>query len=193
MRTELRAAACAAAIGIAAAFLPFDWAGKIASNLVAVFAILAGLLAQIIALTAVIMEPGRLSAERVNEIGAALRDLQRRNRVLFFFYLATAALFLAVQVIDGQPHIVHFGAFGFTIGRALLFACGFMVVICVVRTNTTLRNIGTLQETRVAAQAEEAAAREKRERAASAVRLVAVPDQGGASYGGAVAPKRSVV
>lgn len=64
-------------------FLPMEDIVSASNNLIIAFTVLAGLLAQMIALTAVIFEPGRFSAASIREIGDKIKGVQTLNIGLF--------------------------------------------------------------------------------------------------------------
>ena len=182
--------------GFLTAMIPLDDVAKGLTDLITVFGVLAGLLAQMIALTAVIFEPGsKTSSQGVRDIGSHVRGLQTLNIALFFIYVTALVLF---EVIKGiQPHsgltsffvlnpyapLERFGWSGLSLGTFLDFWAGAIIVLAVIRTFRTLFAIRNLQDLRLEIQARDAEAREKVQREQSADRLRPVPDQAGADYG----------
>lgn len=195
MRTFAIIAGCFIS-GILVAMIPMADLKPALSDLITIFTILAGLLAQMIALTAVIFEPTvRMSAESVREVGKSVRGLQTLNIGLFVIYIAALVIFVAIKALQSHPGIVAFyvlipyaplsgvGWTGLTFGTTARFIAGFLIALAIFRTFRTLFAIRDLQDLRLNAQARDAELRDRQQREHDAERLRPVPDQGGAGYG----------
>lgn len=182
MRSAIIILACVIG-GLATVLLPMSDVSAISNNLIVAFTILAGLLAQMIALTAVIFEPTRMSSDSVRQVGSEVRGLQTLNIVLFGIYLIVLALFVIVDRLVLHPHILEIGWREFKLENLIRCLLGGFVTLAIIRTFRTLFAIRTLQDLRIKMQTADAEAREKNARDQSATRLQPVPDQAGAAYG----------
>ncbi len=177
--------------GIVIALVPMADLASASSDLITMFTILAGLLAQMIALTAVIFEPGpRLSAEAVRNIGRSVRGLQTLNIGLFLIYMLALLAFVVIKTMQSHQGILVSEIWpsrkfwpAMSVGTLLQFIVGSVVTLAIIRTFRTLFEIRTLQDLRLQEQAKDADMRDRANRERAAERLHPVPDQGGAAYG----------
>ncbi len=192
MRSIVVIAACIIG-GVIVTMLPMADLASVLGDLITIFTILAALLAQMIALTAVIFEPGRrMSAESVREVGSSVRKLQTLNIGLFVIYILALGLFVMMKAMQAHHGVIEFEMFSavsrlgwhsLRFGTFMQFVAGAIVSLAIIRTFRTLFAIRTLQDLRIEAQAKDAEARDRLNRDAAAERLRPVPDQGGAAYG----------
>lgn len=100
---------------------------QIASDIVQSFAILAALVVQVIALVAMVFNPGSLSPEKVKAVTAELTKMQQQLLALFGIYVATLAVALAAKIVcldDGKT----------LVEAVVLSVASFMVVFSLGRT-----------------------------------------------------------
>lgn len=77
---------------------------QIASDIVQAFAILAGLVVQVITLVAMVFSPGNLSPERVTNVTLELDKMQRQLLALFGIYVVTLVVALAAKLACADDH-----------------------------------------------------------------------------------------
>src|SRR5690242_8168467 len=71
---------------------------NIASDLVQAYAILGGLVVQVIALVALVFTPGRMDVGKVKRVAASLDQMQQQLLALFGIYIATLVCALACKI-----------------------------------------------------------------------------------------------
>lgn len=150
--TILGLVAAAAALGI-----PFTWPldltlssvsprwnlVTIASDLVQAYAILAGLIVQVITLVALVFDPKSIDARRVKRIAASLDGMQQQLLGLFAVYVATLSCALGSKIaIDptAPPNSPWWGLW--------IAATAFMVCFSVARTAEMSKSILAVQRLR---------------------------------------------
>ena len=150
--TILGLVAAAAALGV-----PFTWPldltltsasprwslVTIASDLVQAYAILAGLIVQVITLVALVFDPKSIDPRRVKRIAASLDGMQQQLLGLFAVYVATLFCALGSKIaIDpaAPPHSPWWGLW--------IAATAFMVCFSVARTAEMSKSILAVQRLR---------------------------------------------
>jgi hypothetical protein len=136
-------------------FTPASGLVRIASDVIQAFAILAGLIAQIIALVTMVFNPGRLAVKRVRQISVALEKMQAQLLALFAFYVITLAFALATKVLAEPGERESFSNHA---GPICLAATAFWVVFCLARTvdlGTSIMSVQKLRTKLLVQQAKE--------------------------------------
>ena len=108
----------------------------IASDLVQAYAILAGLIVQVITLVALAFSPGRLGTAKVRRVVGALDRMQEQLLALFAVYVATLALSLGTKLSIDAAHPPSSRWVGLW-----LAATSFMVMFSLARTAEMGRSI----------------------------------------------------
>lgn len=115
----------------------------IASDLVQAYAILAGLVVQVITLVALVFDPNGMDARKVRRVIAGLDRMQQQFLGLFAIYIATLACCLGAKVsitVEKPPDTPLPGLW--------LAATAFMVLFSVARTAEMGRSILSVQRLR---------------------------------------------
>lgn len=110
-----------------AALSPKWQLAQVASDIVQAFAILAALVVQVIALVAMVFNPGNLSPDKVKSVTSELTKMQQQLLALFGIYVATLGIALAAKVVclDDDKTLVE---------AVVLSISAFMVVFSLGRT-----------------------------------------------------------
>lgn len=114
---------------------------QIASDIVQAFSILAALVVQVIALVAMVFNPGSLSPERVKAVTTELTKMQQQLLALFGIYVTTLAVALGAKIVclEDQKTLI---------GAVILSAAAFLVVFSLGRTAEMGRSIMSVHRLR---------------------------------------------
>jgi hypothetical protein len=154
---------------------------SVASEIVQIYAIFGGLVAQIIALVTMVFQPGVLDPASIQRINNRLIKLQTQLIYLVFIYIATLTSILAAKLAapsDAQS------TSGSGIATLLLGTSAFLVVFSVFRSADMAKSIISLQKLRAGLILKEAEERIKKSIETNPPPVA--PDPNPAAYGGRV-------
>lgn len=155
---------------------------RIASDVVQAYAILAGLVVQLITLVTMVFNPGRLGVARIRRVADELEKMQSQLIGLFAIYVVTLAFALATKILAGSSDSPTFSTLA---GPLCLAGTAFMVVFSLARTGVMGVSIMSVQRLRATLLVEQAKQDEDEAKASREARppLEIEPDPTPEAYG----------